>query len=157
MRAERIITLIVAICAVGAILYIGLRFVRDIMQTNTSSNTQSLQKAYAEEISSQGNVNNLTADAVKLISGNQLECGIINLQRAVTIDPNYRDAWVFLGYAQIKNNDPQNAIKSLSSAQKIDPIDPDTYKYLAIAYTDSGDTVSAKTAQEIYDLLSQKK
>ena len=158
MRAERILTLIIAIIAIGAILFLGFRFVMDLISTDniSSVSAKNLQKAYAEEISNQTDVNKLTTNGIALVQGNQPDCGIINLQRAVAIDPNYRDAWVWLGYAQIKQNQPNEAIVSLNKAAKIDPIHPDTYKYLVIAYTDTGDTASAKQAQEKYDNLVKK-
>jgi len=158
MKAERLITLIFAIIVVGAILFIAVKFVLEAVTKNnlSSASAQNLQKAYAEEISSQTDVNKLTTDGIKLVKGNELDCGIINLQRAVTLDPNYRDAWVWLGYAQEKNNQPQEAIVSLNKAAKIDPIHPDTFKYLAIAYTQTGDTALAKQAQDKYDLLNKK-
>lgn len=157
MKIEKVITLIIAIIAIGAIGFVGVKIILGFNASDiTSARAESLQQAYRDEIATETNVQKLTTNGVKLIKGNQLGCGIINLERATTLDPNYRDAWVWLGYGQIKNNQSQDAVKSLKKAAEVDPIYPDTYKYLVTAYTQIGDSESAKKAQEKYDSLTKE-
>lgn len=122
----------------------------------TSISSQNLQKAYAQEIAESTDVNKLTQDGAKLAKGNQVEAALINLKRATELEPKNRDAWVFLGYAQLKNSEPEEALKSLQTAEKLDPINPTTYQYLVIAYEQTGDTEAAKKAQEKYLFLTKK-
>lgn len=159
MKIEKIITLIVAIAIIGTVVYIGVRFVTGLVSRNniSSVSAQDLQKTYTEVIATETDVNKLTEQGATLIKGNQIDNGIVSLQRATVIEPKYRDAWVWLGYAQIKNNQPQNAITSLNKAAEIDPIYPDTFKYLTLAYEQTDDSASAKTAQEKYDFLTKTK
>lgn len=159
MKVEKLITLIVAIAIIGAMMYIGTQFLMGLFTNNnlTSTNAQKIQKAYAQEIASETNVNKLTEQGALLVKGNQIENGMVNLKRATELEPKYRDGWVWLGYAQIKDNDFSNALISLNKAAEIDPIYPDTFKYLTLAYEQTGDAASAKTAQEKYDFLTKTK
>lgn len=158
MRIERVTTFVIIIVLAGGIFFLGLRFVLGVGSKNISSvNAQTLQQAYKEQIDQENDYNKLATDAEKLIKGNQLDCGIINLERAVELEPNFRDAWVLLGYAYLSKDEPQKAIESLKKAEEIDPTHADTFKYLADAYQKTGDEEQAKQAQERYDFLTQKK
>ncbi len=159
MRAERLITFIIAAIIISAVVFIATHFVLESILNRplTSLGSQNLQKAYAQEIAESTDVNKLTQDGAKLAKGNQVESALINLKRATELEPKYRDAWVWLGYSQLKNYEPEEALKSLQTAEKLDPINPTTYQYLVIAYQQTGDTGSAKKAQEKYDFLTKKK
>ena len=82
-------------------------------------------------------------------------------RKATALDPKWRDGWVWLGYAELKNNPPaggpQHALESLKTAEKIDPIYPLTYELLATAYQLTGDEQSAKFAREKVTYLSKSK
>jgi len=76
----------------------------------------------------------------KLILGqllNQLgESGLAvkKLEELVSQEPKIRDAWVFLGYGYLMEDQPDQAIRALNKAKAIDPIHPLTFELLAKAY-----------------------
>ncbi|OGD56608.1 hypothetical protein A2V71_00190 [Candidatus Berkelbacteria bacterium RBG_13_40_8] len=157
MKTERLITFIIAAIIISAVVFIATHFVLDSILNRpiTSVSGQNLQKAYAQEIAESTDVNKLTQDGAKLAKGNQVEAALMNLKRATELEPKNRDAWVFLGYAQLKNNEPEEALKSLQTAEKLDPINPTTYQYLVVAYQQTGDADGAKKAKEKYDYLTK--
>jgi cytochrome c-type biogenesis protein CcmH/NrfG len=157
MRLEKIVGIIIIALIITGILYMGFYFYVDMKQTASKNALVStnLHKAYAQMVENETNANELTQEGYRLVQGNQLENGILNLQRATQVDPKNRDAWVWLGYAELKNNEPQKALKSLQEAEKIDPINAETFRLLTIAYQAVGDSESAKKSQEKYDFLKK--
>ena len=85
------------------------------------------------------------------------ELALLSFEKATSLDPNYRDGWVMRGYGELENNQPEKAIESLKKAETIDPINPRTYELLAIAYTQTNETDSAKKAQEKWEYLTKAK
>jgi len=157
MKTERLITFIIAAVIISAVVFIATHFVLDLIMNRplTSISGQNLQKAYAQEIAESTDVNKLTQEGAKLAKGNQVDAALINLKRATELEPKNRDAWVWLGYSQLKNKEPEEALKSLQTAEKLDPINPTTYQYLVIAYQQTGDTDSAKKASDKYEYLTK--
>ncbi len=58
--------------------------------------------------------------------------------------PDYRDAWVFLGYSYLELKKYDQAIEALQSALALDPIYPLTYELLATAYDAKDDLEKSK-------------
>ena len=75
--------------------------------------------------------------------------------KATKMDPHWRDGFVWRGYTEMKLNQPKQALETLKTAEKIDPIYPLTYQLLVIAYQQTGDTVLADRAQEKLGYLSK--
>lgn len=104
----------------------------------------------------------------KLLETNQTEWAVIVLEVASAKDPKYRDAALFAGYAYLrqaqeiqnsitKNNNIENyykyykkSIEYLNKAADIDPIYPDTFRLLTIAYQNIGDMENMQTAYQKY-------
>ena len=59
---------------------------------------------------------------------------ISKAQNLIDDQPDYRDAWLVLGKAQILEQDYQNAKESLEIAEKLDPNYLPTLKMLAETY-----------------------
>ena len=57
--------------------------------------------------------------------------------------PNYRDAWIILGYAYLQTNKIADAIDSLSSAESLDTEKPETLFLLGLAYFANNNTERA--------------
>lgn len=66
-----------------------------------------------------------------------------SLERAISIDPKYAEAYVLLGRAQSKLNEDSHAIEAYNHAIRIDPRSTDAHYYLALAYLRLNDRPSA--------------
>jgi len=158
MSKEKIITISLIIIFSAAIIFIGSRVVVSAMESNwqsiSSANNDALNQQYAQEIESQTNVNSLMDMGYKLLNGNQVEAAILNFQRVTVLEKSYRDGWLYLGIAELKNNQPDVALPNLQTAEKLDPINIQTYEYLIIAYEQTGDKEAAQKALEKYNYLT---
>ena len=63
-----------------------------------------------------------------------LEGGILNLTKAIEIDPNYVDAYLSRGMAYMRMGQSDKSIADYSNAIKISPKNPDAYYNRAAAY-----------------------
>lgn len=126
-----------------------------IVNIDAKINT-TLEQKYQEKIAKETDVNKLISQGVNLSRGNQIGNALINLNRATSLSADSRDAWLFLGYAELKNNQPKKAIECLNRAAELDPIDPRIFQLLALGYEQVNDTVAAKTATEKYNFLTKK-
>lgn len=61
------------------------------------------------------------------------ELSVELLKKALSENPKYRDAWLLLGYINLKDNQIFDAVESLKKAQEIDPLKPETLFYLGNA------------------------
>lgn len=66
------------------------------------------------------------------------------LKDLVQKNPEYRDAWIFLGYSNLELGNSSEALAALETAQKLDPIYPLTYELLAKLYQNKGNEAKAK-------------
>lgn len=78
----------------------------------------------------------------------EVEFGISGLEKVTKENPQIRDAWVFLGYGYLMNNQPEKAKAALEKAEDLDPVFPATYYLLSKYYEATKDNVQA---QETYD------
>ncbi|HCS78681.1 TPA: hypothetical protein DIV55_02965 [Patescibacteria group bacterium] len=161
MKNERKITLIIiATCVLMIIIFTIIFIIRifssQVWQVNTAEAAE-LQETYKAKVSTSTDLYYLMDQGSKLLNGNQPRNALMNFQRATELDKNYRDGWVWLGYAQIQNDDPASAITSLKNAEAIDPIYAQTYELLTIAYEKTGDAEAASNAKEKMQFLTKQK
>jgi len=95
----------------------------------------------------------LVTTGARLINSREYEMAVATLDQAVAKDKAYRDGWLYLGIAELKNGLNDQAILSLEQAKKIDPIYPDTYKYLSLAYEKTGQADLAKECYSKFEKL----
>jgi len=157
---EKIITISLIAIFAAVIVFMGSRVVVKAMENNwysiSSASNDALNKQYAQEIESQTNVNFLMDMGYKLLNGNQTDAAIVNFKRVTVLEKNYRDGWLYLGIAQLKNNQAGEALSNLQTAEKLDPINPQTYEYLIIAYEKTDNQEAAQKAREKYDFLTER-
>jgi len=120
-----------------------------------SEETIELQNNYTQEVLTKTDPYRLVKLGVRQANFGETALALISLQRAVEIDPNYRDGWVYLGYVQIKSNRLGAALESLQKAAELDPINPLTYQLLNEAYKKTGNQEMARQAEEKYQMLSK--
>ena len=56
------------------------------------------------------------------------------LKNVIKEKPDYRDAWILLGYAYLNNLQIKDAIETFEQARKLDPSKPETLFFLGLAY-----------------------
>lgn len=59
---------------------------------------------------------------------------ILQFEKAAELEPDYRDAWVYLGKTYLQRSDYSKAKESLEKAVEIDPIYPETFYLLSKTY-----------------------
>lgn len=112
--------------------------------------------SYFQAVNKKTDAYKLTQNGARLIGNNDFQFAEINLKKALEIDPNYRDALVCLGYAQVKSGQTTEALVTLKKAAEIDPINAKTYEILELAYLQNNDQDSAAKAHEKFEFLSKK-
>ena len=156
---EKIIILLIIIF-LGGIVFMGGKMVEKTIENNWQSKASetitNLEQEYAEKIAVMKDVNALMESGWRLLSGNQIQSAIINFQRVTQLEKNDRDGWLYLGIAQLKNNQADEALANLQTAEKLDPINLQTYEFLIVAYQQTGDTEAAQKASEKYNFLIKK-
>ena len=96
-----------------------------------------------------------------LKSNQQLELASLLLRVASEKDPQFRDAAIYAGFAELAVADTywednageagrhtQTALRYLEQAQAIDPINAYTYELIALAHANLGETEAASVAQQ---------
>lgn len=103
----------------------------------------------------------LLFEGINLVKKNQLELGLMSMEKSVEKDPNWRDSALYLGFTYLKLTEPDQrdqresiqiseisvltkAKNYLEKARDIDPLYAKTHEYLAIVYQKLGDTQNAK-------------
>ena len=145
-------------------LMIGI-FLSQLMAKNTYNkiiaeadrSTRNFEEVYSLQINQENDAYELTRLGSKQIKSGQFKIATITLEKAAQLEPKYRDAWLFLGMANLKNNEAQKAIESLLKAEIIDPINPETYKLLSLAYKQSNQNELAQKAEEKQNYLEKNK
>lgn len=127
---------IAGIFLVFAALTVGLSFRLAYFfeyKKNTSSLNQ-VQQNYAQMIERETNDNRLTKIGLSLAKTGHWQLAQISLEKATTLSPNFRDAWLTLGWAQLAQGKAGEAIESLKKAEEIDPLFAPIYSLLASGY-----------------------
>ena len=81
---------------------------------------------------------------------------IPQFEKALDIEPKYRDAMVELGRTYLILNQPQKAIEVFNKAIKIDPVYPETFSLLSDAYEKTKNQEKAQEAREKTEMLTKK-
>lgn len=84
----------------------------------------------------------LYAKALIEISQHQAAMPILN--ELINQNPNYRDAWIMLGYSYMKISRLDDAIHALEKAYNLDPEKAEALYYLGAAYSLNGDEAAGK-------------
>lgn len=154
---------IIKIFLITGVLLIGFGVSVFLYASTLDQETKKIQAEHAQQmalykqkIDQQTDVNHLTQFATHLLEINLPDLALINMEKATSLDKNYRDGWLGLGLAQFETKDYKNALSSFQEAEKLDPINPPTYKYLSITYQKLEKTDLAKEAQRKYELLAEK-
>ncbi|MFA6493139.1 MAG: hypothetical protein WCV58_03315 [Patescibacteria group bacterium] len=122
---------------------------------NLSGPANAMKEQFRQEIASQTDAYAACKLGINFIQAQNDDLALLAFQKATDLDNGYRDAWVWRGYSELKNNQPQEAVNSLKKAENIDPINARTYELLSVAYSQTGDDDNAKKAQEKYDYLAK--
>lgn len=158
MKLKRLIILVFIFIVVAVILFFGAKSLSNyfLERKISSMNNESIESRYAQVVTKETDVNKLTAQGATLMQGNQISSALINLKRATTVDPNFKEPWFWLGFAELRNNQPQEALEALNKAAELDPIDPRIYKMLSIGYEQIKDDTASEKATEKYEFLVKK-
>lgn len=156
---EYYITRLVLVGLVLILGYFGAKIIGNVYEGKLtkefSSSTQAMQDDFREQIAEQTDAYAAAKMGQNFLVAQNDDLGLLAFQKATDLDPNWRDGWVWRGYAELKNNQSSQAIVSLKRAAEIDPINARTYELLAIAYRATGDSDSAKKAEEKYNYLKE--
>ncbi len=155
---------LVRLIIIGAFLivaYFGIQvfsgFYTNKLIKQMSGPIEAQKEQFRQNIASQTDAYTACKMGINFTNAQNDDLALIAFQKATNLDPTYRDGWVWRGYSELKNNQPQDALDSLKKAEAIDPINPRTYELLAIAYNQSGDADNGKKAQEKYEYLTKSK
>jgi len=158
-KSERITTTIIAIVIILIVGFVASRLVGYLAYQHWTKDldevTQKYQAQYAEQVKYETDSNKLVSRAEKYIKSDNIAYALITLKQATTIDPNYRDGWIWLGYIQLKNNDFSGALQALKTAEKIDPLYKETYELLIAAYNQLDDKEMAGKMEERVEFLGK--
>ena len=158
MRHENLIVQILMIVFILGAGFLGSRILANKVLANamveTQANHDQMMQQIKDKISKENDAYTLTTKGARAADKNP-ELAKIYLDRAVEVNKDYRDAWLWKGYAELKIGSNEQAVNSLETAAQIDPIHTETYKYLAIAYSQVGNEEKSKTANEKYQYLSK--
>lgn len=81
---------------------------------------------------------------------------ILQFEKAIELDSNYRDAHVYLGKAYLQQQNPEKAKESLERAAKIDPINAETFYLLSEVYDKLKDSDASQKSLSKAKLLGWK-
>ena len=144
---------------IGGVLFVGFfssKYLVNLLYTNeTNKNFSILAARYDEQIAQETDPYKLAKYGMSFLQNEDNETGLKCFQKVTQLDGEWRDGWVWKGYAELKINESKKGLISLKKAEKIDPIYPLTYQLLTIAYQQTGDFESAKFSQEKLVYLSE--
>jgi len=173
-----IILILIILLVFGLRSYVNSVYEKEMKKNN--ENMESIKNSFKDSVKKSSKSSaDLVKLGVKLLENNQTEWAAIILEEAATRDPKYRDAAFYAGYAylrqaeEIRNSKSEIrnhstslgagnlsteqynnlAIKYLEKAKELDPIYPNTYELLAIAYRNIGDNNKSEIAYEKFQVL----
>ncbi len=74
----------------------------------------------------------------------QYELAIAKIEPVLAANPDYRDAWILIGYAHLARAEADKARQDFSTAYNLDPAKPETAYFLGLTYIELGDYKEAK-------------
>lgn len=124
---------------------------------NQISSESQLYKDLVTKLNSSYNLDSKKVILAQYLNQNNLPHFGTEIAKKVTEkDKNYRDGFLALGYGYLKNHNLELAKTTLLSAIDLDPVHPDTYKILAMAYKDLGETNNYKSCLDKAKELENK-
>ena len=79
-----------------------------------------------------------------LIQVDEHQAALFILSELIQNNPNYRDAWIMLGYCYLKIGLMDDAIHALEKAYNLDPEKAEALYYLGVAYSLNGDAAAGR-------------
>jgi len=162
MKTLTINSILIKILTVAGVLLAGFlssllvaQKVYSRMTADINNGLAQIESQYSQELAQETDAEKLVKTGVRQSDVNLPALALISLNRATTIEPNYRDGWLALGLAQFKTGDTKAALDSFQAAEKLDPICAKTYELLKMAYEKLDDPASAQKAQEKWDFLTK--
>lgn len=139
-----------AILIVGFILSILIYFAEYKQMTKDLGKGEAeLVQNYEKLIAgSPKSTSQLVLEGYGFLQKDKNQMAVIALEKATSLDQQYRDAFVYLGYAYLKTNNNQKALETLEKAEKLDPMNQTTWQLLAVAYQNMGQIEKAKEVTE---------
>jgi len=141
------------------IAFFGIGLIANIYRANLteklSASAREMEASFRTQIASETDAYQAARMGTIFLKTQKDDLALAAFQKATSLDPNFRDGWVWLGYTELKLNQPEEALKSLKKAEELDPINARTYELLAIAYKQNSDEDSAKKAEEKFEYLSK--
>jgi adenylate cyclase len=108
-----------------------------------SQDTDALERAFQLEQRAIG-INNSLPAPYGVLSGiyvqkGQYDPAVIEAQRAVTLDPNFTEGYMWLALVMNSMGKPAEALEAVNKAMRLDPRNPDNYAYeLGWTYSNLG-------------------
>lgn len=156
-----LVRIIIIIAAMGC-GFLGARIIGSLYYNHLVSKSSAIdnfKNHYQSQIALETDARDLGKMGMTFLRTDQTDLGFECFKKASELEPGWRDAWVWRGYAELKldppTGGPKEALVSLKKAENLDPIYPLTYQLLTIAYQQTGDPVSASAAQEKLTYLSK--
>lgn len=125
----------------------SLSIVRESSDPVLTHAAQTLQGAYDEfALFEDGkNSHRSTLLARALAQLNQCPFALKLLEDVMVAEPDYRDAWIIMGYCKLVLQDPAEALKAFEKAYSLDPEKAETQYFLGLAHERSGNMTEART------------
>lgn len=173
--------LILVVMIVGA--FLGVRFYSQKMMARVNEEIQRENEAnlakYRENVQSQKDGVLATKRGLMWLKAEDPKRAIMILERARQLEPNYREAAVYLGYAHLQlinkslakatwgmwqmtltpdeqHNELLEAKEALVAGERIDPLWPLTNQLLGLTYEKLGDDKDAKLCYDRFKALGGK-
>jgi len=112
---------------------------------------------YKEKIAAETDAAKAGRLGMVFLKTDQNELAYLAFNKATALDANWRDAWVWKGYVELKIDKPKDALASLKNAEKLDPVYAFTYQLLAKTYETLGNKTAAAAANEKLSYLTEDK
>ncbi len=176
-----IVYIILAVIVIGALL--GVRFYNQRTMARVNQEIQRDYEAglvkYREHVQTQKDGILATKRGWQWLKAEDPKRAIIILERARQLEPNYREAAVYLGYAHLQSinkslakpalgswqislspieqhNELAKAKEALKAGERIDPLWPLTNQLLGLTYEKLGDDNNAKLCYDRFKALGGK-
>lgn len=116
----------------------------------------SLNADYQHKIDAEKDAYKASRLGMVFLKTDNLELAELAFEKSTNLDANWRDGWIWKGYTELEQGEPQKALDSLKTAEKIDPVYPFTYQLLAKTYELLGNTSAANAANQKMGYLTKQ-
>ena len=138
--------------------YVGSRLIGNIYYnklTKLSEPIQDYRQNYQEQINKEDDPFKLAKFGRIMLKTGSTDLALTAFSKTTELDAGWRDGWVAKGFVELKLQKTKEALDSLKTAEKIDPINPLTYELLTIVYEQTGDIKSSQFAREKWQYLNK--